>query len=287
MIQGLEVFESSYTTALELLTKRYSKETLSALRYFHDTSIKHIRELQTLDEVVQHWDFLVIHLLVQKLNLNSRKEWEHKSKAFKSMPSLANFHEFLLEKCIILSNISLNASNSAESKFKSNIPQKQLSYVALVNKNSPICKKEHPVYACTTFKSFSVDQRIKEVQRLKLCKNCLRTGHSVQQCNFTHCKRCQIKHNMLLHAESGKTTNTSNNDAPNEQRILSHATVRKCFQTILSTVLLNVEDHCGKHFTCKSLLDSGSQVNLITESLPKMLSLPLRRQDATVVGINQ
>lgn len=45
----------------------------------------------------------------------------------------------------------------------------------------------------------SGDKRIKRVKELKLCLNCLRSGHFLSNCRSAGCKKFQGKHNTMLH----------------------------------------------------------------------------------------
>jgi len=50
------------------------------------------------------------------------------------------------------------------------------------------------------FLNLSPNLRYREAKKLDLCLNCLRKGHSLQQCkSLTHCKYCRMKHHSLLH----------------------------------------------------------------------------------------
>jgi len=46
---------------------------------------------------------------------------------------------------------------------------------------------------------FEANLRYREAKKLHLCLNCLRKGHSLQQCKSTHSKYCRMKHHSLLH----------------------------------------------------------------------------------------
>jgi len=52
---------------------------------------------------------------------------------------------------------------------------------------------------CSRLLILSPNLRYREAKKLHLCLNCLRNGHSLQQCNSTHCKYCRMKHNSILH----------------------------------------------------------------------------------------
>ncbi|XP_037930615.1 uncharacterized protein LOC119665466 [Teleopsis dalmanni] len=71
-----------------------------------------------------------------------------------------------------------------------------------------ICNNgSHPINYCKTFLQSTPQCRIKTVQKLRLCLNCLRTGHRAAECKSSRCNKCSKNHNSLLHlSESFKTT---------------------------------------------------------------------------------
>ncbi|XP_070155822.1 uncharacterized protein [Polyergus mexicanus] len=50
-----------------------------------------------------------------------------------------------------------------------------------------------------SFLALAIDDRIKEVCRLKLCTNCLRNDHFVKACKIRSCRECSGRHNTLCH----------------------------------------------------------------------------------------
>ena len=66
----------------------------------------------------------------------------------------------------------------------------------------PYCGQQHNIFACSGFKTLSVQARIEKVKTKKLCYNCLGSDHMSAHCRSKHrCRRCQSKHHMLLHKE--------------------------------------------------------------------------------------
>ena len=68
----------------------------------------------------------------------------------------------------------------------------------------PCCNQAHPLYRCNEFKRKSVPERYEVVKSFKMCLNCLKQGHQVNEClNKTHCQvaNCKRHHHSLLHYE--------------------------------------------------------------------------------------
>nr|CAH7731761.1 unnamed protein product [Callosobruchus chinensis] len=58
-------------------------------------------------------------------------------------------------------------------------------------------------------------------------------------------------------------------------------------QVLLSTIVCQIADYAGGLHTCRALLDSGAQSNLITEGFCSKLNIPLNSTKLSIIGINQ
>lgn len=134
------------------------------------------------------------------------------------------------------------------------------------------CQGEHLIYTCPDFLKLPIDNRIVEVKRHRLCMNCLRTGHVQKFCPSSSCRKCQNKHNTLLHEEKSKT-------------VLSSRCIAA--QSLLATVKVAITNYKGEIVQGRAVLDCGSQSHLITTSLVNKLKLPKQRANLSIVGINQ
>ena len=71
-------------------------ESSSAIKYILDTTNECLYALNNLGIDTSSWDVIVIHIVSQKLDPNSRKLWEAKaSEAFDELPTLINFNDFM------------------------------------------------------------------------------------------------------------------------------------------------------------------------------------------------
>lgn len=315
-IQDLQISENNYDIAWSLLKTRFEnkqaiinqhinlimdipvihKESLSSLRNLYDVSLKNIKSLNSIHEPTKHWDLILIHILANKLDPITRKEWEKESQQL-DMANMDIFQKFILNKCMVLENLTpstyvkpdIKQGNKTFSKFsKSNV---QHSYV-VTDVKCLFCSNAHYLYQCPSFSQISVDDRWNEVKKIGVCFNCLREKHTTRDCKFGHCKYCNGKHNSILHRN--KVTNNTRDTNVNEEStssaqgvFISHAAVRKIQQTILSTAIIFIYDASGNKHRCRALLDSGSQSSLITKDLVDKLKLPVRREHSVLIGINQ
>ena len=112
-----------------------------------------------------------------------------------------------------------------------------------------------------------------------MCFNCLNSGHVTKDCKSKHtCKTCHGKHNTLLHADltqKGEVTGS----------LIAHQSFNFSASGIIPTALVPVEDDTPRITVCRAMIDSGSQLSLITESAVQKMQLKRRRQSLTVNGI--
>ncbi|KAL0803353.1 hypothetical protein ABMA28_017416 [Loxostege sticticalis] len=311
VISALEFTGSNYVHAWELLENRFHNERLlvhnhvkalfnvpsisteppQQLRILIDTILRNLRALKSLrgNHKDYNWDTLIIYLIVSKLDVSTERAWEnHKGSIVGSSTdtkiTLDELLQFLRNRADTLEMINLNhpkiTISTSRNTYESKRPttQNTLSYVTTKCKpngvrNCLMCKGNHALYACT------------------LCRNCLRAGHTVNECLFGPCKQCQSKHNSLLHSDSIKSDGDSNlikpasgsstSTALHSSTVESNAsekTLRGTQMVLLSTALVEVADDKNHFHTVRALLDNGSEHCIITESLSKRLNVSLVSQ---------
>ena len=194
-------------------------------------------------------------------------------------------------------------------KTTNNSPSKS-SVLTATKSSCPLCKGNHLLFSCSEFLKQVPKERYASLKRLKLCRNCLKPGHSSGKCQTGGCNVCQKKHNTLLHFSSngtatGKAVGTSllvhqaeetikNADCPSAIATVSNPVTLTVNRrrtpkgyVVLNTAIVKLQNHEGKFVTCRALLDSGSQTHYITEELAKFLNLPRRYDPEDFDGIGQ
>ncbi|XP_046976646.1 uncharacterized protein LOC124542806 [Vanessa cardui] len=220
VISNLEVTESNYNKAWELLRERYDNKTLlikthmdalfefdnisregeSAkwLRSIVDNINKNLRALSSLDEPTSHWDSIIIHLLSKRLwNYTSIKCEEYKQ-TLSSRPTLEQFNKFLMDRADILENHShsrskndhlshpiTNKSNKSHQERQTKTFSTQIVSQNNISKNCLVCNGEHRIYECPNYKSKTILQRHELITKFKLYRNCLRPGYTSYTCLIT------------------------------------------------------------------------------------------------------
>lgn len=264
-----------------------------------------ITSIKSLNQPVEHWNTVIIQLAKKRLDYVEQRDWHNDTKACtpQNMPKLEDFIKFITERCHVLRMVHQKKLISPKQAV---IPdRKSTRKVVLTTTVAKCgnCEGDHAIYQCEEFIQLS---RRQEIQRKKLCFNCLKAGHHAKECKATNCKHCSKRHNTLLHiGQEDKYAEHKSNEESIKKKVVTHsakpevtsdeaATTSSVINhvqradalLVLSTALVYVEDKDGKQRECRVLLDPGSQSNLITEDLVDKLKLKGKRQNELVGGIN-
>lgn len=181
------------------------QESAATLRKLIDSTTECIRGLKVLKEPVQHWNSILIHITREKLDQESRRQWELSLKGSMS-PKFDDLATFLKQRARALA-ASEGATNVPKSKTPSSQNIKKSSNVHLGTTSTTrdkclLCSQMHAIYSCSTLLKAPVNERWLLVKKHSLCYNCLRSGHQSSDCKSGSCKISQGSHNTLLHNES-------------------------------------------------------------------------------------
>lgn len=291
----------------------------TSLRRLVTTSDEVIRQLSAMGAQYESRDPWLIHLLLEKLDKESRAQWAAKLVDLQD-PTFAQFLKFLENRCDALETCSsfLRPSTAYTDTMKKEFRkeqskplEKRLQSFYLESQLCPKCSSDHQIYQCESFKASSVADRRELVQKSKLCFNCLRPSHSVKNCSSkTSCKNsgCNQRHHTLLcqHGDSQEATSVQKptiqsacsspaSELP-EQEV--HSTDElSSFKTELSssgiphkvallpTALIKVRDNSGTFQIARAMIDSCSGASLISEACVTRLGLSRSNARFAVTGV--
>lgn len=139
------------------------------------------------------------------------------------------------------------------------------------------CEEHHLLIACPTFAAHTPKQRFELVSQNKMCSNCFSRSHAVKTCDSRgNCKQCGQRHHTLLHfpkrtslpALSSQTvTVEAKPTTPPTTKLVSTQVPSKT--VLLPTAVVTIVLSPDRVVTARALLDSCSQVNLISETFVK------------------
>ena len=169
----------------------------------------------------------------------------------------------------------------------------------------PLCKSDHWLSQCDTFKEKSLAARWQYVNSENLCSNCLVAGHSAHSCpkkGFCRVTGCNGKHSSYLHPRGQVTaaingvTNSPTTEAQaqtynreNEQTIFNgYAKDAKDDRSSLALVPVKVKAP-GSDLIVKTyaFLDNGSNASFCSEELATELGLSGRPMSLTLTTMER
>jgi hypothetical protein len=172
-----------------------------------------------------------------------------------------------------------------QSKLGSTKPQTKYVNTISVDETCIFCGKQHQnIFKCEKFSDkTTLSERYQTVNQSKACHNCLKANHQKSTCKSGNCKICNKKHHTLLHETSVKPSQENEST-----KIITHTRRQpEKIKILLSTAIIYIQDSAGNKHKCRALLDSGSDSNLITESLTKSLKLFRNSIFVPILGVNQ
>uniref|UniRef100_A0A2S2PG26 Uncharacterized protein n=1 Tax=Schizaphis graminum TaxID=13262 RepID=A0A2S2PG26_SCHGA len=295
------IIQSHIRSLLE--TPKVITPSCSELQKLHHHVTSNINALKSLQQPVDQWDAWLVTLLCSRMDSATVGEWYLQYKS-KKLPSYVAVEQFLANRITAYEAGDINNYQSHEPKRistkNSNIKTHDKKALFLKSKEKvsgkcPLCAEHHKLYACSKFNNMSTSDKRNFVMKSRLCFNCLNFGHQVSSCFFPPCPHCGEKHNSKLHE---KQTSTSNADAPvanDDDRPQQHATAMyteilapktENLNVLLATAIVNVCDTFGRMHSCRAVLDSGSQLNFITNSCAKKLNLSTDMHTLNIVGVS-
>ena len=193
--------------------------TAQEMRNLLETFREQMQALETFGEPVHQWDAILVYHISKKLDSESRKAWEL-DHAGNYLQTIQQMTDFLSERCRALESSfaklksvlpaetktvnSANKGSNARRGFgrTQSGPERGQAYGASVTETNicQICQGNHKVQNCQEFTSLYVDARVDLVKQKKLCVNCLRSSHMINQCpSKSVCRTCRRKHHSLIH----------------------------------------------------------------------------------------
>lgn len=323
VIQNLELTSANYEAAWALLERRYKnkqllihthikgivehpkivRENFVSLRDLLDAFQNHVRSLKALEQPIEQWDSILIYLITDKFDYNTKKEWESIVVKCEDPPDRETLIEFLEQRCQFLEKVDKQSVTSTRGvqfnkSHKQSHSATRMSCVSTENKynNCPVCNQSHGVYSCRKFLDLAVKERLQEIRRLKLCINCLRPNHFTANCKSGHkCRICGRPHNSLLHIDVQSTPVVEQVSAQGAVSLGNDAAARQVnfarqscgHQQLLPTAKIYILDSQGRKHTCTALLDSGSMSNFMTLELVDRLRLSSSSASIPVLGVNR
>ncbi|GAB0092550.1 uncharacterized protein DMENIID0001_075520 [Sergentomyia squamirostris] len=220
LIKLLPITEENYEVAWKLVTERFEKKQSIISEHIQayldvpppgdmdDKALRHM--LNVSHEVPNALDALscssrdvwLVHILVNKLGNQTKLLWAQETPSGQ-VATLEDFRKFLEKRCDALETVKFKPSEKVNNKSDKPAPknvQKKTSLAATENAKCGICSQStHRTFQCSRLVNATPTQRLEIIRKQKLCINCMKSSHTVESCSSTSCRRCQMRHNTLLH----------------------------------------------------------------------------------------
>ncbi|XP_067208442.1 uncharacterized protein [Linepithema humile] len=259
------------------------------------------RSFASLKRPVDQWDDWLVHILVSKLDAQTRLHWETSLADNREFPTFKQLQDFLETRVRALEAANPEALLTRSASASTQRTQKRARVLANTTSTARVkggkcslCAEQHNIAYCAKYKALTVAQRAEKVQKSKLCKNCLRAGHQIDACStIGRCLVCAGKHHTTLHSQSTFTDSLEpKSDGPSETSTTSvhnarvtSLTSRRNSTMLLATALVTIQGDRGHSATVRALLDPGSESDFVSERVVRLVRASQRRVNVSVAGL--
>lgn len=321
LIKTISATEANYESAWSTLESRYHNKRMivghlittifnieksdggfQSIKTILDSTKECLSSLKNLGVSTSSWDPLLIHIIAQKLDFQTRKDWEQSLKSSTEIPTRMEMFEFLERTFRTLESLQNNfPATSLQKIIKTNkyVSQSKGTYVhagkfekSTTQSNCSYCDKNHSLSKCFIFLALPLLEKNEFLSAKGVCRNCLAIGHNINHCTSPfRCIICKQQHHTVLHSDGhgnvGSNLNTlpssSGSTSGTSSDVTSHS-ASSVRSVLLYTIRLFVKTDLG-HIPLRALLDPGSQGSLITESAVQILGIKKQRSHCRVIGI--
>lgn len=311
VIKGITPAGSNYVRAWNILNERFNnnqmlinhhlgrffklptltKDEPSKLTILVDGVNELVNSLPGLDEPMKNWDAILIFCMFNKLDRASQEAWKRHLKIHEK-PTLRELIEFLDQRAQNDDTVHSSLLNSNPKVEPKKFQKRSVFHVAeKKERNCKLCKEQHPLFRCMTFKNLPVKERWLKAREAKVCLKCLGNHNMNEECKFNTCPVCGNKHNRLLCHEDEKKRNEkaaatdSSIETQIKQANVNHVYLNDDHTTILGTAEIRVHNTSNECYELRCLCDSGSQLNLITEDAVRRFGLTKSKARIQLNGV--
>ncbi|KAJ8913119.1 hypothetical protein NQ315_006037 [Exocentrus adspersus] len=304
---------------------KLTKSSPAALRDLSDNIHTHVSALAKLGLETKGWELVLICIITAKLDNVTELAWEE-TQELNELPTYENFKKFLAKRCFSLEKNAnayqavsdTNNKNISKSGFQGHGHSKPVATFAVTENNENIsgniscqyCKADHYIYRCPEFLRLSLENKYQTIKNLRLCTNCLRSGNHTSDTASTSNQRVSsqapgLSTNFVQRAATTQSadtvaqgqkpvsikteavTDSNTNESSQILQAVEGLARHNNKLVLLSTAQILIHDRRGAIYTCRAILDSGSQSNLITRNLCDKLNLEKQEICIPITGVNQ
>lgn len=304
------IFSKAMSTVLSFDAGK--DETIENLQNLSSLLHETLQCLKNVDVDVNAAEPILAYLIIEKMPTDTRVEFERTMSAKTTLPTMNDVKTRIDSSLRALEQLG-NASDSetniltnehktnnnvqpaAANKYTNQQTKKSRSVKSFhfgaksksdnTNKqnksnafNCPLCATEHAsIRNCTKFLAMSVKERASQVEKMKLCRNCLGNNHLVASCySAKNCGECGGRHHTLTHFTTQTNQQTNETPASNQSVTMNtnvNVPIPLFRNTLLATAIIQVCDQQGNTHNFRALVDAGGEASAITESAAQFLKV--------------
>ncbi|XP_011884042.1 PREDICTED: uncharacterized protein LOC105571179 [Vollenhovia emeryi] len=307
LINHIQIADTNYDAAWKLLVEEYDDqraiihahiqafaelpimktESAGELKNLRDTVAASLSALTNLERPVEKWDDLLVYIISQKFSPRTRNEWNLQRGKSNEFPTYEEIREFMTMRIRGLTDHAKVNPDASVNKIKTS---NRASINNVTADKCLHCSGNHRLAQCDDFKRKSVEERTQICKLKRCCFNCLKIGHFPTNCSNTkRCTLCRRAHHTLLHRDSNATVpNTGKNSTAEKKMTISapssslaapeskpavasvqtvSAPIKNPPTVLLATAWVILRTNEGRSFKVRALLDQGSAVSFVSETL--------------------
>lgn len=279
---------NSLDVLLEL--PQLKSESCKELKAMHDKVFECLKAIENLGIPIESWDAIISHIVVKKLDNETRKSYECQLKQPKEPQKVDELLAFMEARFMALETYAKDCRAPAETRTGT---QEYKTKGRAYQPDCGYCGEKHITSKCDKLQKLGEQDRFNAAKEKALCIICLRNNHKTNDCKSNYrCEKCQKRHHTLLHFdtnknEKGARASTSAASSNVAKQNLQSMSANNSVGVLLATAVINVNSVHGIPISMRALIDQGSQSAFITENAAQILNLPRKRISATIVGIGQ
>lgn len=210
VLKGTKITAANFEVAWEKLTRRFdneevrlhahlealinceqiTKKSAAGLGRLIDVAEEAFKGLKDLACPVEHYDIWFVHLVVRRLDWETKESWNIHREGAESRPTYQELITFLEARAHSLEQTYVSREKTQrgpDSRDVSHFSRRTENFGRRVNammtgtadraSSCPLCSASHGIFRCTRFLSLNSKNRKAEAAKLKLCFNCLKSSH--------------------------------------------------------------------------------------------------------------
>lgn len=275
--------------------------------------------LKTLGLDLTACNAFITRIIMKKIDSHSLESWLH-TQVVDEVPNFDTLLKHLdIRSQAMETQYKTNQTPNKHQTTTYNSPKEKTAKtynVTITNSTCPICQKSpsHRIKECQKFLTLSVPDRYKTLKDHKRCVLCFSPTHFTNNCTFRPCFLCGKLHHRLLHenrehtnqsAQSSSSSNqsrpsiSSNSDqsdlkteaspdvTPTQKTCVAQQTRKQGLKQVplLSTVRIHLLHNNGTIHPARFLLDSASEVSIISKQLARTLGTRRKPDPIHIEGL--